>query len=82
MAPINMFGRADFLTPLEIPGAATPQPILLTTIRILITRGSRGATGSAGAQRGHNGAVRTPSRRRLISVELRENSMKQRFLEL
>jgi hypothetical protein len=55
MAPINMFGRADFLTPLEIPGAATPQPILLTTIWILITRRSRGATGSAGAQRGGSG---------------------------
>jgi hypothetical protein len=30
-AVFSLFGRADFLPPLEIPGAATPQPILITT---------------------------------------------------
>jgi hypothetical protein len=47
-AVFSLFGRADFLPPLEILGAATPQPILITTIWVLIIRGTRGAAGWSG----------------------------------
>jgi hypothetical protein len=51
-AVFSLFGRADFHPPLEIPGVATPQPILITTIWVLITRGTRGAAGWSGDRRG------------------------------
>jgi hypothetical protein len=44
--------RADFLPPLEIPGAATPPRIRITTGWVLITRGTRGAAGRSGNRRG------------------------------
>jgi hypothetical protein len=39
-AVFSLFGRAGFLPPLEIPGAATPQPILITTRSAVGGKGS------------------------------------------